>query len=208
MRLRWVVLSGIFFLTGAIPLAAHPHSGIDIKMEPVTENGMLEGVRVEWVFDRLEYAREMLEDYDLDSDQVLDTTEVERLRVLAFENAKDFSYFLYLSLGNDLIETPPAKNFDAKLSTEHIYYSFYLPYRLDYEVSPQDRIKHITFSLKDPTGFFELRILEFRPVYLSGGSSDMVYITNERWEKFTFNHEVDYVGELLVRDIILFPGRR
>ena len=117
-----------------------------------------------------------MEDYDPDGNDILDLGEVERLRALAFEGVKDFSYFLYVGYGSDSVASPTAEGFHAVLSEEHISYSFSLPYRLQYLLSPLSRIKHLTFTLKDPTGYFEVNLSAFRPLFSSCDGSTATFL--------------------------------
>ena len=194
-------------LVSAASLIAHPHVGVEITLQPETANGVLDGIAVTWVFDAEAYSREVFDGYDPDGDRVLDTDEIERLRVQAFQNVEDYGYFLFLSSGNEAIASPSAERFQAKLTDEKIIYSFYLPYRYRYEVSPSSRLKHFTFTLKDPSGFMEVKLSELKLYEQSGVNRTATYFVSERWEQFTFRHAANYASEMLVWDIQYFPLR-
>lgn len=206
MRVRILILLVNISIAVTV-VVAHPHIGVDVTLQPETENGVLEGVLVTWAFDLEAYSIEMLADYDLDNNGTINAKEEERIRTLAFENVENYSYFLFVGTNDGIMESPTAESFQVTLAPKEISYRFYLPYRQRFEVSSDDRLKSFTFTLKDPTGFMSVSLSEFTPISLSGGSRPATYLVTERVEQFTFAHDTMLTGEMIVKDILFFPTR-
>jgi ABC-type uncharacterized transport system substrate-binding protein len=202
MRRFYCVLLFVFATTAVF---SHPHIGIDVAIEAHTNDGILEGIEVTWLFDKAAYAREILADYDPDGNDVLSKHEIERLRLEAFDAVYNHSYFLFLMADDAEVITPEAERFSAQLSGDHLVYTFFLPYNYRYEVSSDSRLKRFTFTLKDPTGYMEVKLSQFDASSPSQNIS--IYQVYERWEEFLFVHGEAYSSEMLVQDILFFPPR-
>ena len=189
-------------------IIGHPHISVDVLLQPEYEDGILEGVEVSWVFDRDAYSGEVKEDFDLDENEILDAVEIERIRSSAFENLGSYSYFLFLRVGDEPVNSLAAERFTAELTAERITYNFYLRYRQRFEVSQQTRLKVLYFALKDPTGFTDLNLVDFQPISLSGNlTTPPKYFVTTRWETFSFRHDNTYKSDMLVTDVRFFPTR-
>ena len=190
---------GLSFVT------AHPHVAIDVILEPVTANGLLDGVQVTWLFELHAYTMEIFDNYDRDSDGNLNADEIENIKDRAFDNLIEHDYFLRLRSGDVDIEPRDVKRFSAVLTEKSMEYHFYLPYDFRYETSPNSRLKKLMFTIQDPTGFVTLNLKEFRPP--ADETRGASFIVAERLEQFTFRHDRRYDSEMLVYDIRFYPSR-
>lgn len=119
----------ILALAVSTPLFAHPHVFIDNTMRAVFDGPELVRLDFRWSFDEL-FSGMILQDFHPDASGRLSATQVAGIKRSAFDNLKNYHYFVALFLDGKPIKLPPIENFDASVDGECLIYSFSLPLAL------------------------------------------------------------------------------
>lgn len=124
-RSRWLTLGLILFAATA-PVFAHPHVFITNRMQVVFQGNTLVRIDVEWTFDRL-FSQMILTDFDQGKKGVIEPNEAVAIKAGAFDNLKNFHYFLALEKDGKALPLPRIENFTPSISDGALVYRFSLP---------------------------------------------------------------------------------
>ena len=133
-RIFPATLLKIFFCVSCVVhiCFGHAHVFIDYKVHAcVTENG-LEGVYVNWTFDRM-FTQFIQKEFDKNNDKKLSKEEqVAVFKKFNSDYAK-VDYFAVIKVDGKNYSVPKPKNFSARLINDKgvVAYTFYLPLKLD-----------------------------------------------------------------------------
>lgn len=105
---------------------AHPHVFISSRIAFGFEGSSLARVSVEWTFDEL-FSQMIVADYDGGRKGSFTAAEAAALRKGAFDNLRNFHYFLALSLGGKPLALPAIRDFAPSLRGGRLVYAFSLP---------------------------------------------------------------------------------
>ena len=131
----------------ALGAYAHPHVFISSHVAVDFEADALTRVSVDWTFDEL-FSQMILADYDAGKKGSFTETEAAALKKGAFDNLRNYHYFLALSVDGKAITLPPIKDFKPSIRDGKLVYVFSLP-----------------FDLKIPATTRELRITIYDDTY-------------------------------------------
>ena len=111
-------------------LHAHPHVFISSLVAVDFKGTSLERVSVDWTFDEL-FSQMILADYHPDARRALSPRPRPlALKKGAFDNLRNYHYFLAFYLGGKRIALPPIEDFRPSVRDGRLVYAFSLPLRL------------------------------------------------------------------------------
>ncbi len=165
--------------------AAHPHMFIDSKVTVDMDNTTLKGLEVTWWFDPL-FSSNILIDFDVNKNRILDAEEVGYIRDYAFGNLKQYDYFIYLQTGNSRYSPESTVNFNAYYEGETLVYHFYVPFNAAINGG------QYTVAMYDKTYYCDIQYVRKDPVVLRGD-------TTATWELLTnTDMKIKYGGNVSV----------
>ncbi len=127
------LIKALFLLYCAVHICfGHAHVFIDYKVHAcITENG-LEGVYVNWTFDRM-YTQFIKKEFDKNKDNKLSKEEQAAVFKKFNKDYGKIDYFAVIKVNGKNYSVPKPKNFSARLVNDKgvVAYTFYLPLKLD-----------------------------------------------------------------------------
>lgn len=88
------------------PSRAHPHVWVSVETTVIYDKQTVTGLRQRWLFDEL-YSGMAVQGLDANGDGVLDRSELAELATANVEGLKEFDYFTFAKLGNQLLAFDP-----------------------------------------------------------------------------------------------------
>ena len=163
--LRCFVLVAALFVLAVAPAAAHPHVFIHNTMAVDFEHDKLAGIEVNWVFDEL-FSELVLVDFKPDAEGHYTDKSATEIKKRAFDNLKNYHYFLGLSLDGVPIRKFSIERFVPSVeNNKHLLaYSFFV--RLDIPVSKRNRTLSIT--VYDDTYYVAFDLMHAEEIALKG----------------------------------------
>jgi len=125
---RSIVLLAV--VLSALPVFAHPHVFIDNTLQAVFSGRELVRLDFHWSFDEL-FSSMILQDYHPDSAGHFTAGQIAGIKKEAFDNLKNYHYFLALFLDDKALKLPPIADFSVSVDGNSLVYSFSLPLALD-----------------------------------------------------------------------------
>jgi len=113
----------------AIAAYAHPHVFITSRVAVDFDGSALSRVSVSWTFDEL-FSQVIAADYDKGKKGSFTAAEIEALKKGAFDNLRNYHYFLSFFVDGKRIALPPIRDFAPSISDGKLVYSFSLPLEL------------------------------------------------------------------------------
>ncbi|MDC7224629.1 MAG: DUF1007 family protein [Spirochaetales bacterium] len=142
-----------FSLLSLLPLCAHPHLFITTDCSLHFEQGVLDGLWVEFEFDEY-FSSEILMSYDADGDRFFNEAETEGVYNNAFINLENYNFFTFLRRGEEFLYPTEAEHFSLRCGEDgKLTYRFFLPL-------PDYPHRDFYISLYDPTFFCDVRFQE------------------------------------------------
>jgi ABC-type uncharacterized transport system substrate-binding protein len=157
-RRKWHVALSLLAGMIASPAAAHPHVWIDYSAVVLFDDANVKGVRMTWTFDEM-YSSMLFHDYTSRPHGPLTAADVKKLQKGAFEDTKDYHYFVDVVLNGSALPVKEVSDFDASYDGRRMTYRFTVPIHADandkqstLEVDSFDTEFYIDFELakKDP----------------------------------------------------------
>lgn len=120
----------VFLLLFFLPLMlwAHAHIFIDYQVHGIANEKGLQGVYVNWSFDRM-FTAMVTKDFDKNEDWKLSKEEQKDLYNRSFLQWKEQDFFAILKLNGKKLKLPKVQKFSARLNKkkEIVEYTFYIP---------------------------------------------------------------------------------
>jgi ABC-type uncharacterized transport system substrate-binding protein len=120
------LLAILLALVPALGAHAHPHVFISSRIALEFVGPSLARISVEWTFDEL-FSQTIAVDYDRGKKGAFTDAEAAALRKGAFDNLKNYHYFLALALNGKPLALPPIRDFMPSLRGGRLVYAFSLP---------------------------------------------------------------------------------
>lgn len=129
-RLRRIALLPVLGLV-AVSLGAHPHVFIDSRVRAEIHGGTLTSISAHWTFDRF-FTHQVMRDFNLDPSGNFSAGDVESVRRGAFDNLRNYNYFVYIEVDGREIAANNPENFNVKLNADdRLVYTFDIPVDVD-----------------------------------------------------------------------------
>lgn len=150
--LFWLVLVGNLSLC-----FGHAHIFIDYKIHACVSDKGLDGVFVNWSFDRM-FTQFIQKEFDLDQNGKLDKNEQKKVYETNFKSYKDNNYFAVIEVDGQNYSIPEPKNFSARIDKAKgvVNYSFYLPM----QIKPGKKNKNVRIRFFDPVIYVAFTIIK------------------------------------------------
>lgn len=140
-------------LLAAAPAAAHPHVWIDMRSAALLDaEGRVEGVRIEWRFDRF-YSSFAQEDMDTDRDKAVSESEAQLWAETAFGNIAAAGYFVEMLVDGRRYQPTEADGVVGRWQDGRVFMSFVA--RLDEPADP--RKVPVGYMAYDPQFYIDIR---------------------------------------------------
>ncbi len=121
----------------AASLAAHPHVFIDSRMKAEIHGDTVTNISAHWTFDRF-FTHQVMRDFGLDPSGNFSSDDVAAVKRGAFDNLKNYNYFIYIEVDGREISANDPENFNVKLDADdRLVYTFDIP--VEVEVSGSSR---------------------------------------------------------------------
>jgi ABC-type uncharacterized transport system substrate-binding protein len=153
----------ILILAPAAAAYAHPHVFITSHVAFDFDGTTLTRVSVSWTFDEL-FSQMILADYDRGRKGSFSDAEAAELKKGAFDNLRNYHYFLALFIDGKHTPLPPIQNFKPSINTGRLVYSFSLPLSIKIESAGRelrltiyDDTYYVAFDKMIPAQDIELR---------------------------------------------------
>jgi tRNA threonylcarbamoyladenosine biosynthesis protein TsaE len=150
-------------LLAAEPARAHPHVFVEVVPTLIFQKERVVGVVVEWTFDEL-FSAMIIKDFDADHNGKISPGETAKLQAGAFDNLKQFGWFVHFHVGNANLPAKSVDGFGAQIVKGRLVYTFTA--RPPSPVNPREVSWNVLFY--DETYYVDLRLEKSRPVRASG----------------------------------------
>lgn len=179
-------------LLWVLPAGSHPHVFVYSAVDVVFDDAGLVGFLVKWRFDEM-FSSTIIMDFDKNSNNKLEASEIKAIEKGAFSNLKEFDYFSHVNINEKPFKVRFVTDFSADIVNGKLGYRFFIPCH----VTAIATEKTITLSIYDQT-FYSSVFWVKNPV------------TCVNAEPYTVNHLIEkdrdnayYFGQMYPEQIIL-----
>ena len=195
MLCRKIFFIGLQVLILSIPAFtswSHPHVFLYSTVKVVFDDKGLSGVQVDWVFDEM-FSSMIILDFDKNSNRKFEPAEIESVKNGAFENLRQFDYFIHIKIDGKPFKVKYVKDFSAEIIEGKMAYRFFVPCHVRAEGSS----KEVRLSIYDST-FYSSVFLQKNPITYENRNAYKVEhsIKKNRAEAY-------YYGQVYPEEIIL-----
>lgn len=136
---------------------SHAHIFVDYKIHACISDNGLDGVFVNWTFDRM-YTEFLQAEYDLNNNGNLEKDEQKNVFLNSFKECQRTHYFAVVEVDGKNYSIPEPTDFSAKLlkDEECMSYTFYLPLKIKAEKTK----KRIDIHFFDPVIYVSYTIMK------------------------------------------------
>lgn len=159
--IRAVVLICAVLLSGLSDAHAHPHVFIVQRLQAVFDEKGLAGIRVRWKFDDM-FACLIAEDHDANKNGRLEANEVKAVKEKAFSFIAEYSYFVFIKIGEQKFDVKYITDFNAILENNQLVYTFFIPCH----VTATDHFKKVSVATYDPSYYTAIYFAADHPASL------------------------------------------
>ena len=163
---RRLLLAVLLAVVPVFPALAHPHVFITSKVGIEAGGGSVRRISVEWTFDDL-FSEMVVSDYDKAKKGYFTDGEASALKKGAFDNLRNYHYFLALFVDGAAKPLPPIADFKPTIASGRLVYSFSLP--LNIVVPPRGR--EIRLTIYDDTYYVAFDKMSPSDVAIGGNGS-------------------------------------
>jgi len=196
-RLR-VTIAAILALVPLVGLHAHPHVFISSLVAVDFKEASLERVSVAWTFDEL-FSQMILADYHPDAKGAFAEAEALALKKGAFDNLRNYHYFLAFYLGGKRIALPPIEDFRPSVRDGRLIYAFSLPLRLPIAAETLE----LRITIYDDTYYVAFDKMSPSDVAIQGGDSIDATVSIEKTKV-----KAEWPGQFMPDQIVLRMKRK
>ncbi len=120
------------FLISLLPsiIFAHAHVFIDYEVHVTFDDNGLEGISINWAFDRM-FSAFIKNEYNTDNTNELSEEQQRNIKAGAFDNLKGDRYFANILVNGKNIAIPEPKQFSARLHDNAAQYAFFFPLAIE-----------------------------------------------------------------------------
>ena len=195
MSYRKIFLIGLLFLILSIPaftVWSHPHVFLYSTVKVIFDEKGLAGVQVDWVFDEM-FSSMMILDFDKNGNGCFESAEIESVKKGAFENLRQFDYFMHIKIDDKSFKVKYVTGFSAEITNGKMAYRFFVPCH----VRAEESSKEVRLSIYDST-FYSSVFLQKNPVtYENRRFYDVEYTIEKN------KGEAYYYGQVYPEEIVL-----
>lgn len=192
MRHRLILALSVFFIP-AISAVAHPHVFIASRVSLDVKNGAMNRLSIDWTFDEL-FSQMIVADYDRGKKGYFTASEAAALKKGAFDNLRNYHYFLALFVDKKPRALPPIVDFKPSMLGGRLAYSFALP--LDVPIPAAGR--ELRLTIYDVTYYLAFDRLQASDIEITsdGTASSEVFIVKTKVK-------ADWPGQFMPDQILI-----
>ena len=131
----------LLFLQPVLAISAHPHVFIDCRAALILDGDKVAGFHLVWTFDEM-FSQMILADYDRAGKGSFSPTEAEEIRKGAFNNLRNYHYFLAFYVDGIPDKAIAIRDFRPSIHDGRLVYEFTVPLALT--VPPSGRELRVT----------------------------------------------------------------
>lgn len=191
-------LALVLAMVPALGLQAHPHVFITSRVAVDFEGDTLARVSVDWTFDEL-FSQMIFADFDKDKRGAFTEAEAAALKKGAFDNLRNYHYFLALFVGGKAVALPPIKEFKPSVRDGRLAYSFSLPLALQIPASTLE----LRITIYDDTYYTAFDKMSPADVALVSGDAIDAAVSIEKTKVKT-----EWPGQFMPDQIVLRMKRK
>jgi ABC-type uncharacterized transport system substrate-binding protein len=102
---------------------AHPHIFIHTDIDVYYNATGIEKLHVQFHFDEI-FSEDLMQNFDADKNKSFSTKEIAEIKSKAFNNLKNYNYFIHIRAGGKKITIEDVSNFSARIDDGIVVYSF------------------------------------------------------------------------------------
>jgi ABC-type uncharacterized transport system substrate-binding protein len=176
MSLRRPVLVFLLASLSASIAAAHPHVFINNRMTVLFEGGKLKGISFRWTFDDM-FSSMILTDFKPGVDGNFNAAATNAIKTGAFDNLKNYHYFLALFIGGKAIKDMHIERFTPSVvEGTKLVYSFFVP--LDLPIAAEEQTVSVT--VYDDTYYVAFDLMRSDDVKIKGDEGLSIALSIEK----------------------------
>jgi ABC-type uncharacterized transport system substrate-binding protein len=172
MRFRQFVALTAMLLLPVVSAFAHPHVFITSHVAVDMKSSIVNRISIDWTFDEL-FSQMVVADYDRGKKGYFTESEAAALKKGAFDNLRNYHYFLALFVDNKPKPLPPIADFKPSMHGGRLVYSFALP--LDVPIPAAGR--ELRLTIYDDTYYVAFDKLQASDVGIEGDSTATSYVS-------------------------------
>jgi len=179
---RWKLCVALAVSAGmaASPVSAHPHVWIDYSAVVLFDDANVKAVRMTWTFDEM-YSSMLFHDYTARPHGPLTAADVRKLEKGAFEDTKDYHYFVDVILNGVPVAVKEVSDFDASYDGHRMTYRFTVPIRAG-AAQKQNTIEVDSF---DTEFYIDFELAKKEPISAQHGATIAVSCAPKQVPKHT-----------------------
>ncbi|MFW5782413.1 MAG: DUF1007 family protein [Candidatus Muiribacteriaceae bacterium] len=108
-------------LFASLSVFSHPHVFVDIRPVIYNKGSDIESIELIWYYDEL-FSSAIIEDFDKNGDHKFQKDEVKELHDVIFTRMKEYSYYTYISIDGEALNTVPI--FKPEIKGPSLVFSF------------------------------------------------------------------------------------
>ena len=156
---------------------AHAHVFIDYKVHAVFDEDGLEGVFINWSFDRM-FSAFIKNEFDTDNTNELNEEQQRKVKEGAFHNLRGDLYFANILVNGEEVAIPDPEQFTARLDNNVAEYTFFFPLSLEATSETQE----VEIYFYDPV-IFVAYTLHDRGLSIQNKAEDQIEASMERKQR-------------------------
>jgi ABC-type uncharacterized transport system substrate-binding protein len=199
--MRWAARASMALLLAFLPaldLQAHPHVFISSLVAVDFDGTSLSRISVDWTFDEL-FSQMIAADYDRGKKGSFTEAEAEALKKGAFDNLRNYHYFLALYLNGKPLALPAIRDFKPTLRAGRLVYSFSLPLALPIAASGSE----LRITIYDDSYYVAFDKMSPSDVAVRSGDSIAAAISIEKTKV-----KAEWPGQFMPDQIVLRLKRK
>jgi ABC-type uncharacterized transport system substrate-binding protein len=154
---------------------AHPHVFITARVAAEFDGSSLASLDISWTFDDL-FSQMIIADYDRGRKGSFTDKEAAALKKGAFDNLRNYHYFLSLFVDGKGVSLPPIKDFKPSINSGKLVYSFSLPLTL----AIGGKGREVRLTLYDDTYYVAFDKMESSDIELESDGAVITAVSIEK----------------------------
>ncbi len=168
----------------------HAHIFIDYKLHAIATAEGLQGIYVNWTFDRM-FASFIKKEFDIDKNGKLSKEEQQEIYKKSFLEWKKDDYFGVIKLNNKKVVFPTTQKFSARLAKQGdvVEYTFYIPLN----IKAGDTKTRCSFHFIDPVIYVDFSSSE-KDITVNNKAKETIHF-EKAFEKDGFTNQAVFTIE-------------
>ncbi len=159
----------VTFLLFIVSLYSHPHTFIDVYPTINVKENKTSSIHFKWVLDEMT-STILIVELDQDMDGIINKKENRYIQDNYFYIFENYSYYTYIKVNGEVINSLKVKNFKASIENGRVCYSF--------DIDGSYNIKNTIFEFGD-TDFYVAMVLKDEFIEVDGATAIVTGVDND-----------------------------